>query len=468
MPTAAPATASRPSSSSARRRQRAARPHRGAAAATQLLVHVRDYTKGHPSIAANNHPVRHGPVVGIHNGIIVNDDEILADFPCARSEPEMTVDSEAIFARRRALAQRRRAPSSELARRDGDRLARRARAGRPLPRPRRAAGRSGSARAARASSSPRRRLALEVVERYCGSAAQAGARRGHAPRPPATARSSREERFRPDSSYVEERSAARRSAPRASARFCLTRLAALAAAAVAAATGSGRRCATSVPSSTQPLAGSGTGTSTRRRGGRRTSGRPATRSAATRPRLRAAAQSANFGSRPSSRASSAPWSTARSSRSSPTGDVEARLAQRRRERAERVPVERLRRHRAAVRVDVARGRIAPSSSPSSRSSAEQLRAGREAARHQPGRALRGVPAAECSITVCGCTCVPASAANSFIVGERPEPLCAGAELVEDLLVGVAPADPRLERRELRRVDRRHRAGSVAFRPCQQW
>ena len=66
--------------------------------ATQLLVHVRDYTKGHPSIAANNHPVRHGSVVGIHNGIILNDEEILAEFPCARSEPEMTVDSEAIFA----------------------------------------------------------------------------------------------------------------------------------------------------------------------------------------------------------------------------------------------------------------------------------------------------------------------------------------------------------------------------------
>src|SRR5690242_2446207 len=66
--------------------------------ATQLLVHVRDYTKGHPSIAANNHPVRHGPVVGIHNGIIVNDDELLAPFDCARSEPRMTVDSEAIFA----------------------------------------------------------------------------------------------------------------------------------------------------------------------------------------------------------------------------------------------------------------------------------------------------------------------------------------------------------------------------------
>jgi glucosamine 6-phosphate synthetase-like amidotransferase/phosphosugar isomerase protein len=68
------------------------------AAATQLLVHVRDYTKGHPSIAANNHPVRHGPVVGIHNGIIINDDELLAEHACARSEPRMTVDSEAIFA----------------------------------------------------------------------------------------------------------------------------------------------------------------------------------------------------------------------------------------------------------------------------------------------------------------------------------------------------------------------------------
>src|SRR6201987_1299455 len=68
------------------------------ASATELLVHVRDYTKGHPSISANNHPVRHGPVVGIHNGIIVNDDELLAPHDCARAEPRMTVDSEAIFA----------------------------------------------------------------------------------------------------------------------------------------------------------------------------------------------------------------------------------------------------------------------------------------------------------------------------------------------------------------------------------
>jgi len=66
--------------------------------ATEVLVHVRDYTKGHPTIASNNHPVRHGAVVGIHNGIIFNDDELLAAHDCARREPGMTVDSEAIFA----------------------------------------------------------------------------------------------------------------------------------------------------------------------------------------------------------------------------------------------------------------------------------------------------------------------------------------------------------------------------------
>src|ERR1051325_2033721 len=60
------------------------------AEARELLVHVRDYTKGHPSIPANNHPVRHGPVIGIHNGIILNDDELLAPLDCARAEPRMS------------------------------------------------------------------------------------------------------------------------------------------------------------------------------------------------------------------------------------------------------------------------------------------------------------------------------------------------------------------------------------------
>lgn len=66
--------------------------------ATDALVHVRDYTKGHPTILANNHPIRHGAIVGIHNGIIVNDEQIFARYGIARAEPEMTVDSEAIFA----------------------------------------------------------------------------------------------------------------------------------------------------------------------------------------------------------------------------------------------------------------------------------------------------------------------------------------------------------------------------------
>jgi glucosamine 6-phosphate synthetase-like amidotransferase/phosphosugar isomerase protein len=66
--------------------------------ARAALLHVRDYTKGHPTIEANNHPIRHGSVVGIHNGIIANDEEIFAEHGFERAEPEMTVDSEAIFA----------------------------------------------------------------------------------------------------------------------------------------------------------------------------------------------------------------------------------------------------------------------------------------------------------------------------------------------------------------------------------
>jgi glucosamine 6-phosphate synthetase-like amidotransferase/phosphosugar isomerase protein len=65
---------------------------------TQVLVHVRDYTKGHPTIEANNHPIRHGAVVGVHNGIIANDDEIFTRYGFVREERDMTVDSEAIFA----------------------------------------------------------------------------------------------------------------------------------------------------------------------------------------------------------------------------------------------------------------------------------------------------------------------------------------------------------------------------------
>ena len=66
--------------------------------ATQVLIHTRDHTKGHPDIDANNHPIRHGTVVGVHNGVIENDDELFARYGLERHEAEMTVDSEAIFA----------------------------------------------------------------------------------------------------------------------------------------------------------------------------------------------------------------------------------------------------------------------------------------------------------------------------------------------------------------------------------
>ena len=84
--------------------------------ATQVLLHVRDYTKGHPSIEQNNHPIRHGRVVGVHNGIIVNDDDLFARLAIERAHPAMTVDSEIIF----ALAERSRGQTAPtLERLDG-------------------------------------------------------------------------------------------------------------------------------------------------------------------------------------------------------------------------------------------------------------------------------------------------------------------------------------------------------------
>jgi glucosamine 6-phosphate synthetase-like amidotransferase/phosphosugar isomerase protein len=64
----------------------------------EVLLHVRDHTKGDPRIDANNHPIRHGAVVGVHNGVIANDEQIMRSHGFEPAEPDMTVDSEAIFA----------------------------------------------------------------------------------------------------------------------------------------------------------------------------------------------------------------------------------------------------------------------------------------------------------------------------------------------------------------------------------
>jgi glucosamine 6-phosphate synthetase-like amidotransferase/phosphosugar isomerase protein len=67
------------------------------AEASQVLVHIRDFTKGAPRIPENNHPIVHGAVTGVHNGRVHNDEELFARFGVARAHVDMTVDSEAIF-----------------------------------------------------------------------------------------------------------------------------------------------------------------------------------------------------------------------------------------------------------------------------------------------------------------------------------------------------------------------------------
>lgn len=85
--------------------KRALPPHRFLAAvpvsvphdARHAIVHVRDHTKGRPSHHGNNHPIRHGAVCGVHNGIIQNDDHLFDRHGRDRALPGMSVDSEAIF-----------------------------------------------------------------------------------------------------------------------------------------------------------------------------------------------------------------------------------------------------------------------------------------------------------------------------------------------------------------------------------
>jgi glutamine phosphoribosylpyrophosphate amidotransferase len=197
--------------------------------ARQALVHVRDYTKGHPSLAANNHPVRHGRVVGIHNGIIANDEQIFARYGFQRNEPDMTVDSEAIF----ALAERQESRAGALGELYGSMaaawfdervpeavfLARGI--GRPLW--------IGKGRNELFFASTRE--ALELTERY------AGARLETREVPEGTLLRLAEgeiasaETFEPDTTFTEELLPAMRAPDEA--RFCLARLAAIAAPATA-------------------------------------------------------------------------------------------------------------------------------------------------------------------------------------------------------------------------------------------
>ncbi|HEY84337.1 MAG TPA: hypothetical protein G4N96_04380 [Chloroflexi bacterium] len=61
---------------------------------TVLLGHTRHPTQGDPADQANNHPVQAGPIFGVHNGHIDNDDSLFARFGLPR---QAQVDSEIIF-----------------------------------------------------------------------------------------------------------------------------------------------------------------------------------------------------------------------------------------------------------------------------------------------------------------------------------------------------------------------------------
>jgi glucosamine 6-phosphate synthetase-like amidotransferase/phosphosugar isomerase protein len=169
--------------------------------ATQVLLHVRDYTKGHPSIPANNHPVRHSRVIGIHNGIIVNDDELLAGHACARVEDGMSVDSEAIFAvaahaenDATAFEQLRGTMAAAwLDERRPDRLFLARGSGRPL----------WIGRGKRELFFASTRIALEVAEQYTGVKLRKGEVEEGRLLAVENGRIEMDERFSPDRSYVE-------------------------------------------------------------------------------------------------------------------------------------------------------------------------------------------------------------------------------------------------------------------------
>ncbi len=59
-----------------------------------ILGHTRKATKGEPRNDANNHPIHTGDIIGVHNGIIKNDDELFAKYQYSRIGE---VDSEIIF-----------------------------------------------------------------------------------------------------------------------------------------------------------------------------------------------------------------------------------------------------------------------------------------------------------------------------------------------------------------------------------
>lgn len=84
------------------------------ATTTNVLLHTRWASQGSPKVNANNHPIDVNGIIGIHNGVLYNDNALFE-----RIGPEKRiaqVDSEAIFA---TLLHGREKPAHALARVEG-------------------------------------------------------------------------------------------------------------------------------------------------------------------------------------------------------------------------------------------------------------------------------------------------------------------------------------------------------------
>lgn len=79
-----------------------------------MILHTRFTTKGSASNRLNNHPVQHGNIMGVHNGVLQNDSELFRQLAVKRNAE---VDSEAIFA---LINHSDDAPTKELGRIRGD------------------------------------------------------------------------------------------------------------------------------------------------------------------------------------------------------------------------------------------------------------------------------------------------------------------------------------------------------------
>lgn len=60
-----------------------------------VIGHTRAWVKGDPSDNNNNHPITSGNIIGVHNGVIRNDEDLTQQFKLPRNA---AVDSEVIFA----------------------------------------------------------------------------------------------------------------------------------------------------------------------------------------------------------------------------------------------------------------------------------------------------------------------------------------------------------------------------------